>query len=74
MASEGECLNLVAFHDAVRLFTLSNTKTSVDQNLCHAHTHHESFLCQWVVEEDSQELGHVLDVEHKSMERLIEEK
>ena len=53
MASKEEVFNLSAHREVLRSFSLSDTKTSVEQNLCHAHAHHDSLMCQWVVAEDA---------------------
>ena len=53
MASEEEVFNLSAHKEVLRSFSLSNTKTSVEQNLCHAHTHHDSLMHQQVEVEDA---------------------
>ena len=42
-------------------------------NLQHTHAHHGSLMCQQVVAEDALQMAWVLDVEHESMEQIIEE-
>ena len=44
MASEEEILNLTAHREVLRSFSLSDTETSVEHNLSHACTHHNSLL------------------------------
>ena len=73
MASEEEVFNLTAHKDVLRSFSLSNTDTSVEQNLWHAHAHHDSLMHQWVAVEDALEVAQVLDVKPESMEQIVEE-
>ena len=68
MASKEESLNLLACRDVLRPFSLSNTETSVEQNLHNACTHH-----QWVAVEDAPEMAQVLDAKRSNIERIIEE-
>ena len=73
MASKEEILNLTACREVLRSFSLSNTETSVEQNLQCAHAHHDSLMCQQVVAEDALEMARLLDAEQESMEQIIEE-
>ena len=73
MASKEEILNLTARREVLRSFSLSNTETSVEHNLQHASTHHDTLLCQWVAAEDALEMAQLLDAEMDSMEQIIEE-
>ena len=61
MASEEEVFNLSACREVLRSFSLSNTKASVEQNLHHTCTHHDSLMCQWVAAEDAPEMAQLLD-------------
>ena len=72
MASKGEVFNLTAQREVLRSFSLSNTKTSVEQNLQCAHTHHDNLRHQWVAAEDALEMAQVLDAECESMEQIID--
>ena len=74
MASKEEMLNLTAHREVLRSFSLSDTETSVVQNLQPAHAHHDSIMCQWVAVEDALEMAQLLDAEMQSMEQIIEEK
>ena len=73
MASEEELINRTACREVLRSFFLSDTKTSVEQNLQHACTHHDSLMCQWVAMEDAPEMARLLDAEIQSVEQIIEE-
>ena len=73
MASKEEILNLTAHREVLRSFSLSNTETSVECNLQHAHAHHDSLLHQWVAAEDALEMAQLLDAQMESMEQIIEE-
>ena len=66
MASEEELINRTACREALRSFSLSETKTSVEQNLWQAHSHHDSLMHQWVAAEDAPEMAWVLDAEMQS--------
>ena len=57
MASKEEVFNLSASREVLRSFSLSNTENSVEQNLCHAHTHHDSLMHQQVAAEDASEIA-----------------
>ena len=46
----------------------------MEQNLQHAHAHHNSLMCQWVAVEDAPEMARLLDAEMHSVEQIIEEK
>ena len=61
MASKEEVLNVSACRKVLRSFSLSDTETSVDQNLCHAHVHHNSLMHQQVAAEDGPEIAQLLD-------------
>ena len=73
MASEEELINMTACREVLRSFSLSKTETSVEQNLQHAHAHHDSLMCQWVAAEDAPEMARLLDAEMHSVEQIIEE-
>ena len=73
MASEEELINRTACMEVLRSFSLSKTKTSVEQNLWCAHAHHDSLMCQWVAAEDAPEMARLLDAEMQSVEQIIEE-
>ena len=73
MASEEELINRTACREVLRSFSLSETETSVEQNLRHAHTHHDSLMCQWVAAEDAPEMARLLDAKMQSVEQIIEE-
>ena len=73
MASEEELINRTAHREVLRSFSLSNTKTSEEQNLRHACTHHDSLMCQQVATEDAPEMARLLDAEMQSVEQIIEE-
>ena len=73
MESKEEILNLTACREFLRSFSLSDTETSVEQNLQWACTHHDSLMCQWVAVEDALEMVQLLDAEMQSMEQIIEE-
>ena len=72
MASE-ELINMTACREVLRSFSLSETETSVEQNLQWACAHHDSLMCQWVAAEDALEIARVLDAERQSVEQIIEE-
>ena len=57
MASIEEVLNLTACWEVLRSFSLSNTKTSVEQNLHCVHAHHESLMHQQVAAGDAPEMA-----------------
>ena len=73
MASEEELINRTACREVLRSFSLSNTKTSVEQNLRRARTHHDSLMHQQVAVEDALEMARLLDAEMQSVEQIIEE-
>ena len=73
MASVEELLNLTACREVLRSFSLSKTEMSVEQNLQHAHAHHDSLMCQWVAAEDAPEMAQLLDAEMQNIEQIIEE-
>ena len=73
MTSEEEVFNLSACSQVLRFFSLSDTKTNVEQNPHHAHIHHDSLMCQWVAVEDAPEIAWLLDAKWGSMEQIIEE-
>ena len=58
MASKEEVFTVSAHREVLRSFSLSNTETSVEHNLCHASAHHDSLMCQWMVAEDAPEMAH----------------
>ena len=72
MASEEDLINMTACREVLRSFSLSETETSVEQNLWQAHTHHDSLMCQWVAVEDAQ-MAQLLDAKMQSVEQIIEE-
>ena len=49
-ASDVGSLNLLAYRDVLRYFSLRETETSVESNLQHACTHHNSLMYQKVAE------------------------
>ena len=57
MASEEELINMTACREVLRSFSLSETETSVEQNLWQAHAHHDSLMHQWVAAEDGLEMA-----------------
>ena len=65
--------NLSACREVLRSFSLSDSETTVEQNLCHAHAHHESLMYQNVAAEDAPEVAWLLDAQRQSMEQIIEE-
>ena len=73
MASEEESINVFAHREVLSSFSLSETETSLEQNLCHAHAHHDSLMCQWIPAEDAPEMAQVLDAKRRSIEQIIEE-
>ena len=73
MASEEELINRTACREVLRSFSLSDTKTSVEQNLRCARAHHDSLMYQRVAMEDAPEMARLLDVKMQSMEQIIEE-
>ena len=74
MASEEEeLINRTAHREVLRSFSLSETETSVERNLRHAHAHHDSLMCQLVAVEDAPEMARLLDAEMQSVEQIIEE-
>ena len=64
---------MTAHREVLRSFSLSETETSVEQNLRHAHAHHYSLMYQWVAAEDAPEMARLLDAEMHSVEQIIEE-
>ena len=73
MASREEILNLTAFREVLRSFSLINTETSVEQNPWWVHTHHDNLMHQQVAVEDAPEMAQLLDAEMESVEQIIEE-
>ena len=73
MASEEELINRTACREVLRSFSLSDTKTSVEQNLQCAHAHHDSLMHQQVAAEDAPEMARILDAEMHSVEQIMEE-
>ena len=73
MASEEELVNMTAHREVLWSFFLSETETSVEQNLWWARAHHDSLMHQWVAAEDAPEMVWVLDTKMHSVEQLIEE-
>ena len=73
MASEEELVNMTACREVLRSFSLSETETSVEQNLRCACAHHNSLMCQWVAMEDALEMSRLLDAKMQSVEQIIEE-
>ena len=73
MASEEASLNLLAHREVLRSFSCSNTETSVEWNLCCAHTHHNRLVCQQVTVENEPEMAWILDAERQSIEQIIQE-
>ena len=65
MASEEEVFNLSARRVVLRSFSLSDTETSVECNLQHAHAHHDSLMQQQVAAEHAPEMAQVLDAKHE---------
>ena len=63
----GKCSIYQLAERFLRSFYLSDTETSVEQNLCH-----ESLMCQWVAADDASEMAQVLDAE-TTMEQIIGE-
>ena len=74
MVSEEDLSNMTPCREVLRSFSLSETETSVEQNLQQAHAHHDSLMCQRVAAEDAPEMARVLDAKMQSVEQLIEEK
>ena len=64
---------MTACREVLRSFSLSETKTSVEQNLRHALAHHDSLMCQQVAVDDAPEKGWLLDAKMHSVEQIIEE-
>ena len=73
MASEEDLINRTARREVLRSFSLSETETSVERNLRHAHAHHDNLMRQRVAAEDAPEMARLLDAEMASMEHIIEE-
>ena len=63
---------MTACREVLRSFSLSETGTSVEQNLRHACTHHDSLMCHLVEAEDAPEMARLLDAEMHSVEQIIE--
>ena len=72
MASEEELINMTACREVLRSFSLSETETSVEQNLQQAHAHHDSLMHQQVAAVDAPEMAQLLDAKIQSMEQIIE--
>ena len=64
---------MTACREVLRSFSLSETKTSVEQNLQCACAHHDDLIHQWVAAEDAPEMARLLDAEMHSVEQIIEE-
>ena len=64
---------MTARREVLRSFSLSETETSVEQNLQCACTHHDSLMHQQVAVEDAPEMARLLDAEMHSVEQIIEE-
>ena len=64
---------MTARREVLRSFSLSETETSVKQNLRHAHTHHDSLMHQRVAVEDAPEMARFLDAKMQSVEQIIKE-
>ena len=65
---------MTARREVLRSFSLSETETSVEQNLQHVPcTHHDSLMHQQVAAEDAPEMARLLDAEMHSVEQIIEE-
>ena len=73
MVSKEEIPNLTACREVLRSFSLSDTKTSGEQNLQWAHAHHDNLMCQWVAVEDAPEMAQLLVAKMQSMEQIIDE-
>ena len=73
MASEEELINMTAHREVLRSFSLSETETSVEQNLWQACAHHDSLIHQQVAAEDALEMAQLLDAKMQSVEQIIEE-
>ena len=73
MASEEDLINMTACREVLRSFSLSETETSVEQNLWQACTHHDSLMHQWVAAEDAPEMAQLLDAKMHSVKQIIEE-
>ena len=73
MVSEEEVFNLSTCREVLRSFSLSDTQTSMELNLCHAHAHHDSLMHQQVAVKDAPEMAQLLDAKQESMEQIIEE-
>ena len=73
MASEEELINMTACREVLRSFSLSETETSVEQNLQWTCAHHDSLMHQRVAMEDAIEMARLLDAEMHSVEQIIEE-
>ena len=64
---------MTARREVLRSFSLSETETSVEQNLQWACAHPDSLMHQWVAAEDALEMAQLLDAEMQSVEQIIEE-
>ena len=64
---------MTARREVLRSFSLSETETSVEQNLQCAHAHHDSLMHQQVAVEDAPEMARLLDAKMHSVEQIIEE-
>ena len=64
---------MTARREVLRSFSLSETETSVEQNLRHARAHHDSLMHHQVAAEDAPEMARLLDAEMHSVEQIIEE-
>ena len=74
MASEEEILNMTAHREVLKSFSLSDTETSVEQNLQWACMHHDNLMHQQKAVEDAPDIAQLLDAEIQSVEQIIEEK
>ena len=64
---------MTACREVLRSFSLSETETSVEQNLQCARPHHDSLMHQRVAAEDAPEMARLLDAKMHSVEQIIEE-
>ena len=63
---------MTSCREVLRSLSLSDTET-MEQNLEHACTHHDSLMHQWVAAEDAPEMARLLDAKMHSVEQIIEE-
>ena len=64
---------MTAHREVLRSFSLSDTETSVEQNLQRARAHHDSLMHQQVAAEDAPEMARLLDAKMHSVEQIREE-